>query len=141
MGETLNDFFLERGGLHGDFTAAIARLFDVPPESVHYHPIAAIPYPLEDTRLIVGWNVRRGQYPVHLSITPINGATLRLSQTTALRQLCTELGISCLADVGETVVPEWVRISPDGRVESVIVDEPEDDLFIIYERDAFTTDN
>lgn len=143
MGETLADFFLERGALDGDPTAAIAGAYDVPPEAVYYHPIAAIPYPVTSTRLIVGWYMHQGPYPWRLSITPIHGATLRLSPVAALRQLCSDLGVSCIGDIGEDVVPEWVRVSPDGRVEPVAVDE--DDLengsIIVYELDAPVTAN
>lgn len=141
MGETLADFFLERDALHGDPTAAIARVYDVPPEAVYYHPVGTIPYPVASTQLIVGWYMHRGPYPWRLSITPIHGATLHLAPVAALRQLCVELGITAIGDIGEDVVPEWVRVSPDGRVEAVAVDEEnlEDGSIVVYELDAPVT--
>ncbi len=141
MGETLADFFLEQGALRGDPTDALARIYDVPPEAVYYHPVAAVPYPSESTRLVVGWFMHQGPYPWRLSITPIHGATLCLAPVVALRQLCSDLGVTCIGDIGEDVVPEWVRVFPDGRVEPVAVDEDdlEDGSIIVYELDAPVT--
>lgn len=133
MDEELGDVLLEAEAWDRDLTGVLARLYGYRAEAVYLFEAHEMPTPPDDVALIASWNMKQGAYPLHLAVGPF-GDHLPMLRIVALQQLSRELNVTCVADISDDVHYEWVRVTPDGHIESVEVDGAalDENMVIVY---------
>lgn len=130
MKNDLGDLLFEARAAQHDLVGAIAALYRVPRATIAIQSFYCLDPLPDDVTVLMYRDDKRGDYPLHLSFWP-RSVSLPVSRLEGVRFLTRTLDAACILDDPANAAL-WICVHPDGRIESVIVDDDAVDNGDVY---------